>query len=148
MPCPVTNPIERAYIGNDSWELRHRDKIDEDGRGIHSDRHQEIFRQGFWEKCDSWARSVNVYTTMFYPAGEPEKQVTWWGDVGVADCDPPSSWHAEGRAFDLTKITFTDGTYIDMNWSWRQGQRPNRRYLGIAAHCRMNWDRADSMVQQ
>lgn len=141
MPCSVSNPIERDYIGDRSWGLHERFDFDTEGRGIHAARDHETFRQGFWEKCDSWARSVNVYTTMFRPAGEPEKEVAWWGHVGVVGhCEKTTfSWHQEGRAFDLTKVLFTDDSYIDMNWSWRQGQRGNRRYLGIAAHCRMNF---------
>jgi hypothetical protein len=52
-------------------------------------------------------------------------------------CDATTfSYHQVGRAFDLARVTFNNGEFVDMNWSWRQGIVQQRRYLGVAAYLR------------
>lgn len=62
--------------------------------------------------------------------------MSWWGEVGVKACDDAGSFHYNARAMDLTKVWFSDGSFCDMAWSWDQGQRQKRRYVGVAASLR------------
>jgi hypothetical protein len=92
-------------------------------------RHTDHFNAGFHGDCNRWA--VN-YDSRLSNVGH---RVAWFGTLGVANCRPPSL-HAQGRAFDLTRIQYTDGVFVDMLWSHQQDVRQRRRYLAVVAHLR------------
>lgn len=128
--CGVSNPVSKDYIGSTAWELRHRTGYASNGTGVHGGRHTHTFNEGFWNQCDDFAEDYNYYTSTY-----GSKPVDWFGDIGIVACKA-NSWHACGRAFDLTAVYFTDGGYVDCNRSWRWGLTHKRRYLGLAAQLR------------
>ena len=114
----ATNPITRGWIGRTAYELRHRTGFNasECNRGVHGGPHTEVFNTGFHNRCGDWIVYFNdavVRTTVGWT-------VNWVGDIGVTACDDASSFHFDGRAFDLSAIRFTNGNRIDMNRDWRR----------------------------
>jgi hypothetical protein len=134
MACSVSDTITRNWVGRTDIEIRHRNGFSSDGKGTHTGQHNERFKSGFFSQLVEWARQVDNYARAYHPDGAG---VAWVGDVGACDDDPPSSYHAQARAYDLTKIHFTDNSICDMNWSWNQNLTQRRRYLAIAALCRV-----------
>lgn len=127
--CSNYSAVSRNWIGNSDWYLAHRTGYDSSGRGIHGGRHTEHFNSTFRDQCDNWIKNLNFWTQNY-----GGRTVAWVGDVGVGVCK--TGMHGQARAFDLTQIRFTNGTYSDMNWSWRQNTLHKRRYLAVAAQCR------------
>ena len=137
----ATNPITRGWIGRTAYELRHRTGYNASACniGVHGGAHSEVFNTGFHNLCSDWIVYFNdavVRTTVGWT-------VNWVGDIGVTACDDASSFHFDGRAFDLTAILFTNGSRIDMNRDWRRVSGNScyslalrRRYLAVAASLR------------
>jgi hypothetical protein len=125
--------IQRWWIGNSSWELRHRTGYDGFGIGVHGVTHSagntESIRSGFADDCDTWIENLNAYSGVY-----ANTQVAWVGEVGT-QVDKPGM-HQLGRAFDLTAIHFGNGDHFDGNASWRAGTEGRRLYVGVAAMCR------------
>jgi hypothetical protein len=65
---------------------------------------------------------------------EQPKNIDWIGDIGAGFCK--SGYHGSARALDISQIRYTDGAYIDTNYSWRGTTQHRRWYLGLAAQCR------------
>lgn len=123
--CSGYSAITRNYIGSTSWELRHRTGYNSNGTGIHGGQHNEHINSTFAVFADSAFLSLNVDSNL---------TVDWVGDVGIGACK--SGYHGQARAFDVTQVRFTNGSYFDMNYSWRQAGAHRRGYLGVAAECR------------
>lgn len=140
MACSTYDPVSRDYIGDVYRGLRHRSGYPGTGRSTHGDtRHSHEFNRTFWQECSDWADHLNFYAKTFYPHGEGPRAVSWYGDVGViGHCENSGfSWHQKARALDLTNVQFEDGSFCDMNWTWRQERTGRRKYLGIAASLRV-----------
>lgn len=133
--CSGFSAISRNYIGLTSYDLRHRTSYDSSGRGIHGSQHSEHINSTFATTCDNWIKNLNFWTTN-YPPGTGDYSVDWVGDVGLGFCK--SGMHGQARAYDLTRIQFANGAYVDMNWSWLSSNTllQQRRYLAVAAQCR------------
>jgi Extensin-like protein C-terminus len=135
MSCRNTSPVTRNYIGNTGWELRHRTAYDTTCQsGIHgSSAHNEEFNSTFHTVCGNWITNLNAYASSVGGF-----TVDWVGDVGVTVCK--TGYHGEGRAFDLTQLRFSNGTFIDMNWAWKTSgcatAATRRRYLAVVASIR------------
>lgn len=131
--------INRNWIGISAYDLRHRTGYSS-GQGTHGPQHTEHFEAGFADTTDDWIVNLNYFSEIYYPPSRAPLTVNWVGDVGVGDCGPP--YHGLGRAFDLTRIQFTQegggSTFCDMNWSWLPERiwEQRRRYLAIAAQAR------------
>lgn len=124
--CSGYTVITRDYLFDTDHELRHRTDYNDDLTGIHSGRHSEEFNSTFWGRCGEMVRQLEIR------AG---KTVDWIGDIGAGVCK--SGYHGSGRALDVSQIRFADGTLIDTNASWRATAADRRRYLGLAAQCRL-----------
>lgn len=128
--------INRYWIGNNSWELRHRTEYGAFGIGVHNLIHdaddRETIRNGFASDCDSWIQDLNAHTAVYGPG-----TVRWVGEVGIY-ADKPGM-HGIYRAFDLTAIDFSNGDRFDANVSWRSGTEGKRLYIGVAAMCRRHF---------
>lgn len=133
MSCRNTNPVIRNYIGNTGWELRHRTAFESCNSGTHGGAHSEEFNSSFHSVCGNWINNLNAYASSVGGF-----TVNWVGDVGVTVCK--TGFHGEGRAFDLTQLRFSNGTFVDMNWAWRTSGcatvATRRRYLSIVASLR------------
>jgi hypothetical protein len=135
MSCRNTSPVNRNYLGNTGWELRHRTAYESSCQsGVHtSTAHTEEFNSTFHTVCGNWIANLNTYASSVGGF-----TVDWVGEVGVTVCK--SGFHGEGRAFDLTQIRFSNGTFVDMNWAWRTSGcatvATRRRYLGVVASLR------------
>lgn len=129
--CSEYPAITRSWVGIEDWYLGHRTDYNADGTGIHTGRHDEHFNSTFHDTCNNWITNLDFWTRNYGSAGG----VVWVGDVGVGFCK--SGYHGSARAFDLTKIQFSNGM-VDMNWSWRdeRSMGDKRRYLACAAQCR------------
>jgi hypothetical protein len=125
--CAGYTTISRDYILDTNHELRHRTGFNADLTGVHGDRHSEAFNSTFFTACGEVVRQLEIR------AG---KTVDWIGDIGVGVCKD-DSYHASGRAFDLSQIRFTDGTLIDCNAYWQGTLAQQRQYVGLVAQCRL-----------
>ncbi len=136
MTCPTSDTTSRHWIGNSSWELRHRTGYDGFGIGVHDTIHsasnKEEFKAGFLGVTDSWIETLNSFAAVYGPG-----TVRWVGEVGTC-VDKPGA-HGQARAFDLTAIHFSNGDRFDGNVSWRAGTQGKRLYLGVAAMCRRHF---------
>lgn len=134
MSCRNVSPITRNFIGNTAWDLHLRTAYDTGCQsGVHSGTHNQEFNSTFHTVCGNWASNINAYATSVGGFG-----IEWVGDIGVTVCK--TGFHGEGRAFDLTQLRFTDGSFIDMNWAWRTSgcatAFTRRRYLAVVASLR------------
>lgn len=127
--CSGYSAISRSWLGEHSYALAHRTGYNSNGTGIHGPRHDEHFNSTFADRGDLWARNLN-----YWSANYGGRYIDWIGDVGVGFCK--SGWHGHARAFDLTHIRFTNGNWVDMNFSWNSNTLHQRRYLAVAAQCR------------
>ncbi|MQA28021.1 MAG: hypothetical protein GEU94_21790 [Micromonosporaceae bacterium] len=129
--CSGYSAVSRNYVGLYEYELRHRTSYNSDGTGIHGGRHSEHFNSTFLGSCDNWIKNLN-----FFSSNYGGRNVAWVGDVGVGVCKP--GMHGQARAFDLTQLRFTNGSFIDMNYSWRSSRTlaHKRGYVAVAAQCR------------
>lgn len=126
--CPA-NPVWHNHINN--RPLRHRVAYNSDGTGSHSGQRAEHFDRHFYTwVCTPIIRNFEGFSTF---GGGP--RVNWIGNVGVTACK--SGMHSLGRAFDLTRVEM-HGWRVDCNTSWRGDLVSRRRYVGVAAACRMH----------
>lgn len=113
--------------------LRHRLAYNADGTGSHTDQRAEQFAGAFFDSvCVPIVRDLEGFSRF---GGGPG--VSWIGNVGVTVCK--AGMHGLGRAFDLTRVEM-DGWGVDCNTAWRADQSlaSQRRYLGVAATCRVH----------
>jgi hypothetical protein len=134
MSCRNCCPVIRNYIGNTAWDLHHRTAYDSGCQsGIHGGTHSEEFNSTFHSISGNWITNLNSYASSVGGF-----TVDWVGDVGVTVCK--SGYHGEGRAFDLTQLRFSDGSFIDMNWAWRTSgcatTVTRRQYLAVVTTLR------------
>lgn len=133
MPCDYSNAVSKSTLGNAT--IRRRTGFQADGEGTHSGNESVSIARGFYQDVDAWAVNFNI-------AVKAERssawEVGWYGHIGVyGHCDDAgTSWHKSGRAWDLTRIRFGNGEFVDTAWSWNQGLLQQRRYLAVAAHLR------------
>lgn len=129
--CAGYPAINRDWIGRSSLPLHFWSHYTPAGGNGHdtSRRHSDQFNPTFHEECSRWAAN---YEQRLSNVGH---RVSWFGTLGIANCRPPSM-HAQGRGFDLTRIQYTDGVFVDMKWSYQQDILQRRRYLAVAAHLR------------
>jgi hypothetical protein len=126
--CTQYSAITRDYLYSTSYELMYRDGWTGSSPqiGSHSSRIPMHFNSAFFNECSEIARQIN---------SRSPKTLNWVGNVGVGFCKP--GYHGSARAFDLTHVRYTDGTYIDTNRSWRYTATQQRWYVGLAAQCRL-----------
>jgi hypothetical protein len=129
--CSGYSAISRDYLGNTAWYLGHRTAYNSNGTGIHGGRHVEHFNSTFATACDNWAVSLNSIAQAY-----SGRSIAWIGDVGVGVCK--TGYHGQARAMDLTHIRFSNGSFVDMNYSWRSARTlaERRLYVATAAQCR------------
>lgn len=127
--CSGYSAVARNWVGNDNWWLGHRTGYNPGGTGTHGGRHDEHFNQTFLDSCDNWIRNLNYWTNNY-----GGRSVDWVGDVGAGVCK--TGMHGQARALDLTHIRFTDGGWVDTNYSWNSTIMHQRRYVATAAQCR------------
>jgi hypothetical protein len=123
--CSQYSAISRDYIAYWSWELRYRTGYVGPLGDHSSGRRTEHFNAAFWDQCGDIMRILDLRVPM-----TPD----WIGTAGAGFCK--SGYHGQARALDITQVRYTDGTYIDTNYSWRGGTRDRRWYVGLAAQCR------------
>jgi hypothetical protein len=124
--CSGYTVITRNYLLTTPHDIRHRTAYNADRTGVHTGQHNEEFNQTFWGRCGEIVRQLEIR------AG---RTIDWIGDIGAAVCK--TGYHGSGRALDVSQIRFADGTFIDTNASWRATAADRRRYIGLAAQCRM-----------
>jgi hypothetical protein len=136
MACFASGTISRDWIGVSSIDLRYRTAFNPDLTGVHSGQQAALFNPDFHATTSQWANNLDFFIGLYHAGGG--KSLDWVGNVGVCDSNPPGSFHAQARAFDLTKVRFSDGTFCDMNWSWRAAQPigHRRRYIAVLASLR------------
>jgi hypothetical protein len=65
------------------------------------------------------------------------RAIDWIGCAGVGGCDN-LPYHSTGRAFDITKVVFLDGSGIDTRGSWEVAETGNNRlYAALIASARI-----------
>lgn len=123
--CSQYSAITRDYLYNTNWDLRGRTGFS--GQvGVHGGRHGLHFNSSFWSQCGEIMRVLDLRVPM---------TIDFIGDIGAGVCK--AGYHGQARAFDISQVRYTDGTYIDTNYSWRGTTQHRRWYLGLAAQCRL-----------
>jgi hypothetical protein len=123
--CSQYSAITRNYLYTASYDLRYR--IGFSGLvGVHSGQHNLHFEATFWDQCGQIVRQLDARVP---------NTISFIGDIGAGFCK--SGYHGSARALDISQIRYTDDTYIDTNASWRGSTADIRRYVGLAAQCRM-----------
>jgi hypothetical protein len=126
--CPGTTVVVRDYVFDTTIDLRHREVDEVTDQYYFGGQHTEEFDPTFFTLSGEIMRQLMVRAGM---------EIDWVGDIGVGVCK--AGRHGEGRAFDLGRIVFADGTYIDANEDWRDTAPVLRRrkYFGLVAQCRL-----------
>lgn len=145
--CDYSDTVDRLTMGPSDAQLRRRTGYS-GGQGVFALGADVKFATGFYQTADSWAQEFSNYCAVWNGTGvpphetDPTWQVDWWGHVGVfGHCDSSTfSWHQKGRAFDLARVRFKNGEFMDANWSWQQTIKHRRLYLAVAAMLRRNFD--------
>ena len=123
--CSQYAAVTRNYLYTASYDLRYRTGFS--GLvGVHSGQHSLHFNSTFWSQCGEIIRQLETRVP---------NTIDFVGDIGAGVCK--SGYHGSARALDVSQIRYTDGTYIDTNASWRGGTADIRRYVGLAAQCRI-----------
>lgn len=131
--------ITESYMGNANWEFKARSFTP--GPGEHttfeSGFHSLNFNSDFWDTCDAWAKNMKFWFVNYSPYATGTLQVDYWGEVGTQACGRYSWAHNRARGLDLCLVMFTNGYYMDSNWSHQAGgSLQPRRYLAVAANLR------------
>jgi hypothetical protein len=123
--CSQYSAISRNYLYTTSWDLRGRTGFS--GQvGVHGGQHSLHFNSTFWGNCGEIMRVLDLRVS---------KSIDFIGDIGAGFCK--SGYHGSARALDISQVRYTDGTYIDTNYSWRGTTTHKRWYVGLAAQCRL-----------
>lgn len=126
--CSQYSAITRNYLHSTAWDLRGRTGYS--GQvGIHGGQHSLHFNSTFWGQCSEIMRILNIRVSV------SNKSIDFIGDIGAGFCK--TGYHGSARALDISQVRFTNGTYIDTNYSWRGTTTHRRWYVGLAAQCRL-----------
>jgi Extensin-like protein C-terminus len=134
MSCRNTQPFRRDYIGRTDVKLRARTGFTSCRWGNHGSVGVQEFNLNFHTTCGRFANYVHAQSA-------PSRLLDWVGHVGITVCK--DGFHGEGRAFDLSIVSFANGSRIDTNVFWNPAAPCNggtllhrRYYVGLAAAAR------------